>query len=137
MGIKDYAQLVELWRRAGLPFRHAGRDSREAIEAQMKANPDFFLGTFEDSSLVATIIVSSDGRKGWLNRLAVSPEHRRRGTAKALIAEAEKVLRERGIRVFCALIRDSNESSKNLFEDLGYRELKNIKYFSKRDSEEV
>ena len=103
-----------------MPLRPAGRDSKEAIEAQMEDDPDFFLGAFEDVSLVAAIIVSSDGRKGWLNRLAVNPEYRRRGIAKALIAEAERVLRERGVRVFSALIWDSNESSKSLFEDLGY-----------------
>jgi len=129
--------MVQLWRRSGLPFRPAGRDSREAIEAQMEVDPDFFLGAFDDSSLVATIIVSCDGRKGWLNRLAVSPEYRLRGIAKALIAEAEKVLRERGIGVFCVLIKDSNESSRKLFENAGYEELEGIRYFSKRDSEEA
>ena len=64
--------MVQLWRRSGLFLRAADRDSGEAIEAQMETDPDFFLGAFEDSSLVATIIVSSDGRKGWLNRLGVS-----------------------------------------------------------------
>ena len=120
-----------------MPFRPLGRDSRQAIEAQMKANPDFLLGAFEDSRLVGTVVVSCDGRKGWINRLAVDPKHRRKGIGKALIAEAEKALRKGGIRVFCVLIKDSNESSKSLFRNVGYEELRNIKYFSKRDSEEV
>jgi len=55
--------MVQLWRRSGLPFRPAGRDRREAIEAQMKEKPDFFLGAVEDSHLVGTIIVSCDGRR--------------------------------------------------------------------------
>ena len=135
--MNDYDQMVQLWNNCGLPFRSRGRDSKEAIAAQMEADPHFFLGAFEDSHLIGTVIISCDGRKGWINRLAVDPEHRRRGIAKALIAKAEKVLRERGIRVFCVLIKDSNESSRNLFKKAGYKELKDIKYFSKRDSEEV
>ena len=103
----------------------------------MTENPDFFLGVFEDSCLVGAVMAGCDGRKGWLNRLAVDPEHRGRGIAKALIDEAEKTLREHGVRVFCVLIKDSNESSKNLFKKSGYEELKDIKYFTKRDSEEV
>jgi len=136
LAINDCDQMVQLWRNSGLSFRPHGRDSKEAIEAQMTADPHFFLGAFEGSHLVGAVIISCDGRKGWINRLAVKPEHRRKGTAKALIAEAERALRERGIRVFCVLIKDSNESSRNLFKNSGYKELKDIKYFSKRDSEE-
>lgn len=135
--MKDYDQMVQLWETCGLPFRPRGRDSRRAIKAQMRADPDFFLGAFEDSHLIGTVIISCEGRKGWINRLAVDPEHRRKGIARALIVEAERVLRERGIRVYCVLIKDSNESSRNLFKKAGYKELKDIRYFSKRDSEEV
>lgn len=135
--INDYDQMVQLWNSCGLPFRPLGRDSKKAVASQMKADPNFFLGAFQDSHLIGTVIISCDGRKGWINRLAVDPEHRRKGIAKTLIAEAEKVLRERGIRVFCVLIKDSSESSRNLFRKAGYKELKDIKYFSKRDSEEV
>lgn len=120
-----------------MPFRPRGRDSRKAIEAQMKEDPDFFLGVFEHSRLIGTVIASSDGRKGWIKRLAVDPEHRRKGIATALIAEAEKTFRKRGVRVFCVLVKNSNESSKNLFMKLGYEELKDIRYFSKSDSEEA
>lgn len=135
--INDYDQMVQLWNNCSLPFRRLGRDSKKAIAAQMKADPHFFLGAFEGSHLVGTVIISCDGRKGWINRLAVDPEHGRKGIGKALIAEAEKVLRERDIRVYCVLIKDSNKSSKSLFRNVGYEELRNIKYFSKRDSEEV
>lgn len=135
--MNDYDEMVHLWRNSGLPFRHRGRDSREAIAVQMKADPDFFIGAFEGSHFVGAVIASCDGRKGWINRLAVGPEHRRRGIAKALIAEAEKALEERGIRVFSVLIKDSNESSKSLFRNAGYEELEDIRYFSRRESEEV
>ena len=135
--IDQYEELVNLWRRAGLPFKPKGRDSKEAIARQMNATPEFFLGAFENGRLVGAVIVSSDGRKGWINRLAVDPDFRRRGVASTLVAEAERVLRKHGIRIFCALIEDGNEASKRLFKKCGYVEHHDIIYFSKRESNDV
>lgn len=133
----DYQNLVHLWLKAGLPFKPKGRDSPESIARQMKANPDFFIGAFENGELIGAVIASSDTRKGWINRLAVDPDYRRKGVAKTLIAEAEKALRQRGIKIFCALIEDSNVASKELFKKCGYVEHRDIIYFSKRDSEDI
>jgi ribosomal protein S18 acetylase RimI-like enzyme len=135
--IEHYKQIVNLWCRARLPFKQEGRDSREAIMVQMKANPDFFLGAFEGNRLVGTVIISCDSRKGWINRLAVDPCYRHRGAAKTLIAESEARLRKRDIRIFCALIEDYNAKSKKLFKKCGYVEHHDIIYFSKRDSNSV
>jgi ribosomal protein S18 acetylase RimI-like enzyme len=76
-------------------------------------------------------------RKGWINRLAVDPNHQRHGIAKALVDEAEKVLRKHGAKIFCALVEDDNVASKEFFKKCGYVEHRDIIYFSKRDSEEV
>jgi ribosomal protein S18 acetylase RimI-like enzyme len=135
--INNYEEIIKLWTRASLPYKQKGRDRKEAIAAEMKANPEFFLGAFEDNRLVGMVIISCDTRKGWLNRLAVDPDYRRCGIAKALIDESEKILRKHGIRIFCALIEDYNTASKELFEECGYVEHRDILYFSKRDSNEV
>jgi len=135
--VEDYPRLVELWSKAGLPFKPKGRDSPQAIAKQMKENPDFFIGAFENGKLIGAVIASSDGRKGWINRLAVDPEYRRRGIAKAWTTEAEKALRQKGLKIFCALIEDSNKASKELFRKCGYVEHRDIIYFSKRESDEV
>jgi ribosomal protein S18 acetylase RimI-like enzyme len=135
--VNDYEEIIKLWSRARLPYKPKGRDSEEAIAAQMKANPEFFLGAFEDNRLVGMVIISCDMRKGWINRLTVDPDYRNRGIATALIAESEKILRKHGIRIFCALIEDYNTASKKLFNECGYVEHRDIIYFSKRDSNEV
>jgi ribosomal protein S18 acetylase RimI-like enzyme len=135
--MNDYEDITKLWSRAGLPFKTKGRDGEEAIAAQMGANPDFFLGAFEDNRLVGTVIITCDTRKGWINRLAVDPDCRWHGIAKSLIAESEKILRKQGVRIFCALIEDYNVASRKLFEKCGYVEHRDIVYFSKRDSDEV
>jgi len=135
--IDNYEEMVKLWSKADLPFKTKGRDSKKAIAAQMAANPEFFLGAFEGNRLVGTVVISCDMRKGWINRLAVDPAYRQRGIAKALIAESEKVLRKYGIRIFCALIEDYNLASKELFNECGYVEHRDIIYFSKRENNNV
>ena len=135
--IEDYEEMIQLWSRARLPFKPKGRDSREAMTAQMEANPEFFLGAFEAGRLVGSVIMSCDTRKGWINRLAVDPDYRHRGIGKALIVESEKTLRKHGIRIFCVLIEDYNVASRELFKECGYVEHHDIIYFSKRDNAEV
>ena len=134
---KDYGNLVKLWSKAQLPFKQMGRDSEASVVSEMNASPDFFLGAFEDSHLVGAVIITCDSRKGWINRLAVDPQYRRGGIAKALIAESEKVLGERGVSIICALIESYNVQSKRLFKECGYVEHRDIVYFSKRKSSEV
>ncbi len=135
--MKDYNDVSRLWLRSGLPFKPKGRDSAEAIRAQMEIEPVLFLGAFEHNDLIGTVLITSDRRRGWINRLAVDPSHRRKGVAKALITESEKILRDRGIRIFCCLIEGRNRPSRELFKNCGYIEHSDVTYFSKRDSNKV
>jgi ribosomal protein S18 acetylase RimI-like enzyme len=135
--IADYDEMVKLWVAADLPFKPKGRDRKDAITAEMKTNPDFFLGAFEKGKLAGMAIASCDCRKGWINRLAVLPHFRSRGIAKALISECEKALKRRGLKLFCVLIEVSNKESIGLFEKCGYVEHPEILYFSKRESNEI
>lgn len=133
----DYGDMVRLWQLACLPFKPRGRDSRESVAVQMRVEPGSFVGAFDDGRLVGVAVMSSDMRRGWINRLAVDPGSRRKGVAKALVYECERVLKVHGLRLFCALIEDSNVASKKLFKSCGYVEHEDIKYFSKRENDDV
>lgn len=135
--LRDYEELLALWERAGLSHRPQGRDSRAAIAEQLERASDLFLGAFNEGRLVGAVVGSEDGRKGWINRLAVDPAYRRRGIAKRLISEAEGRLRARGRRIIAALIEDWNEPSLELFQECGYVLDRSILYLSKREGAEV
>jgi ribosomal protein S18 acetylase RimI-like enzyme len=134
---EDYERIVDVWQRSGLPVRLKGRDSNREVERQIADEPDYFFGLEVDRELVAVVVVSDDGRKGWINRLAVVPEYRRRGIARELIAEAERRLAARGIDIVAVLIEDYNASSLELFQREGYVLHKDIYYLSKRKSQET
>ena len=136
--IENYDTIIELWKQAGLPFKPKGRDSKQMIEKQMKAFPEFFIGAFHEEKLVGVVIGSYEGRmKGWINRLAVDPEYKRRGIAQQLINKVEKPLEKYGAAIFCALIETPNEESLKLFQRMGYVTHQDISYVSKRKSKDI
>ena len=135
LSIEDYDAVIDLWRRAGLAtLRPEGRDSREDFARQLDSGNQTVLGIERDGELAAVVVLGSDGRKGWINRLAVAPEARRRGLARRLLSEGERRLRDRGLRVIAALVQDDNDPSLELFRSAGYTVARHVLYLSKRDS---
>jgi ribosomal protein S18 acetylase RimI-like enzyme len=131
----ELRDMIAVWKAAGLPYRPSGRDSFKNLERQWSAASDLFIGAFMSGRLVGVAIASDDGRKGWVNRLAVIPAWRRRGVGRAIVEECERVLRSKGRGVVGALIEGENEASEGLFESSGYKLEEDIKYYAKRDSD--
>jgi len=135
--VDDYDLIVGVWRKSGLPVKLKGRESRENLAKQMAREPDYFFGAEVDDKLVGVVVVSDDGRKGWINRLAVLPEYRHSGVATALVKESERRIGSRGIDIVAVLIEDYNRPSLELFQKAGYVLHKDIFYLSKRESDET
>jgi len=68
-----------------------------------------------------SVFGTHDGRKGWINRVAVAPEFQRQNIAKKLIAEVEDRFSELGIDIISCLVEDWNTKSLKVFEKLGYK----------------
>ena len=127
----DYPEILALSGRAGLSARPEGRDAPEAFRRQQESGLQRSLGIRMDGRLVAVVILSHDGRKGWINRLAVDPAYRHRGYASRLVAASERWLNDEiGIEVTAALIHTHNDASRALFDALGY-ELVDVVYVRK------
>ena len=139
LGTDDYDRLLSLWQQAGLhSLRPQGRDSREAIARQLESGLQTIIGLEVDGRLVGAIVTTHDGRKGWLNRLAVVPDMRRRGYARRLIEAGEERLHEQGMQVVAALVESDTPASLVLFRRAGYVEIDpHIHYLTKRTSEDV
>ncbi len=133
----DYESVLALWRQAGLHISLAGRDSAEQFDRQLAGGTQTVLGLRAGGTLAGVVVVTHDGRKGWINRLAVHPDFRRRGAGSRLIAEAERLLHAQGIGIVAALIEDWNQASLALFERAGFSLRPDVHYLTKRESDEV
>ncbi len=129
----DYPRIVALWQAAELHVRLTGRDSREGFERQMEGGLQTAIGIeTQDGDLIGVVLATHDGRKGWINRLAVHPDWHRRGIARQLIAAAEDTLHKQGVDVIAALIEPENTPSLACFLGSGYEEYVGLHYVSKR-----
>lgn len=133
LGLPDYPAILDLWQRAGLTsIRPLGRDSYDSFAHQLTGGLQHIIGLHHGDQLVAVIVATHDGRKGWLNRLAVDPLHRRRGLGRRLIAAADEWLSAQGLEIWAVLIEEDNETSLELFQSQGYVLGRHILYLSKR-----
>ena len=137
MTIDDYDAVVEVWARAGLPYRPFGRDAKDRIAIELSGDSAIFLLAEEDGKIVGTALCTHDGRKGWINRLAVDPEHQGKGTGALLVEEAERRFTAKGIKVFACQIMADNIGSQEFFSHLGYVPHDDVRYFSKRSDKDA
>lgn len=132
MLVSDHGKLIGLWTAAGLEHYPEGRDSLASITRDLKRDGPLFIMAWYGEMLIGSVLCTDDGRKGWINRLAVHPSHRGQGVAKLLIDAAEKHFHSKGIEVFSILVYRSNAPSLQLFHSLGYEDHEETIYLSKR-----
>jgi ribosomal protein S18 acetylase RimI-like enzyme len=133
----DYDRVTTIWTEGGLPFKPQGRDRRANIERQFRQPNLFFLVAESGGRVVGTVLATHDGRKGWINRLAVDAPCRKKGIGRRLVLEAEKRLAAAGMEIFACLIEDGNAVSMEVFGRLGYKKHPEILYFAKRQYPDV
>jgi ribosomal protein S18 acetylase RimI-like enzyme len=130
--MEDYASIIRLWEEGKIPLKPEGRDSPESIAGQIALDNVIFLVAELSGRVVGTVLATHDGRKGWINRLAVERTLRRTGIGRKLVREAESRFEALGFGIVAALIEDWNTESMAVFERLGYRKHPEILYFAKR-----
>jgi ribosomal protein S18 acetylase RimI-like enzyme len=114
----DEEDVIRLWKECGLVVSQndPGRD----IKRKLKVNPEWFLVGVLAGKLIATCMAGYDGHRGWINYLAVSPDHRRRGIAGRMMKEAESLLKSSGCPKINLQIRSSNREVIAFYDKMGY-----------------
>ena len=62
-----------------------------------------------------------DGRRGWVNHLAVSTQYKGQGIGTRLLVEMERRLQEKGCVKVNLLIKPTNATVQDFYQRLGYQ----------------
>jgi ribosomal protein S18 acetylase RimI-like enzyme len=93
-------------------------DTVSAVAHLIREHPGSLLVAQVDGRLAGTVIAVTDGWRGSLYRLAVLPEFRRRGIARALVTEALRRLQDRGIERVSALVIEEDQRAAAFWSSL-------------------
>ncbi len=116
--MSDEDAVIALWERCGLT--RPWNDSRKDIRRKLQAQPDLFLVGEIDGEIAATVMVGYEGHRGWIQYLGVDPKRQRQGLGLAVMAEAERLLREAGCPKINLQVRTSNTDVIEFYKRLGF-----------------
>jgi ribosomal protein S18 acetylase RimI-like enzyme len=116
--ITDYNEIVGLWNSSGLILRPG--DDLDGIKLKLERDPELFLVAEDGHEIVGAVMGAWDGRRGWINHLAVKANRRREGIGGALIGELERRLFGKGAKKINAQIYQWNSNSLEFFKSIGY-----------------
>lgn len=119
MVMGDYADVRQLWescRGVGL----SDADQPAALRRYLARNPGLSFVAREADLLVGAVLCGHDGRRGYLNHLAVHPQFRRRGLARRLVAHCLGALEREGIAKCHLFIFSSNQEGHRFWQGIGW-----------------
>ncbi|MBL8837492.1 MAG: GNAT family N-acetyltransferase [Alphaproteobacteria bacterium] len=112
----DRPGVIALWAQT---LGHAVEVDRDLDFIQRWSNARLYVGLIGDT-IVATAAVGHEGNRGWLHRVATHPDHRRKGYARALIAQGEAWLARLDLPKVNLQIRGHQPGVQAFYESIGY-----------------
>jgi ribosomal protein S18 acetylase RimI-like enzyme len=114
----DEQQVIRIWQECGLI--RPQNDPHKDIRRKLAVRPDLFLVGVLDGQIVATVMAGYEGHRGWLNYLGVLPAYQKRGLARAIVTEAERLLRLEGCPKINLQVRTTNREVIEFYRRIGY-----------------
>ncbi|EOB3980257.1 GNAT family N-acetyltransferase, partial [Vibrio cholerae] len=131
--ISDYNEVIALWATTeNVSLRDA--DSRPNIEAYLKRNQGLSFVAVSDSLVIGAVLVGTDGRRGYVQHLAVSSDFRGQGIGKCLIQKATDALSRIGISKTHLFVLIENVAAQDFYTKLDWYPRDEIRMFSYNSS---
>jgi ribosomal protein S18 acetylase RimI-like enzyme len=117
---KDKEKVIHLWTACGLVS--PSNDPALDIERKKRVQRELFLVASAGDEILGTVMAGYEGHRGWINYLAVSPDEQKAGLGRALMLEAERLLRAIGCPKINLQVRTSNAEVRAFYEKIGFSE---------------
>lgn len=118
--LNDYDSIIDLWSRAGLKL--SSSDTMEGLKNKLRRDPDLFFVLEDSFRIIGVVMGSYDGRRGWINHLAVDPEYQGKSIGQIMISELESRFRKIGCEKINLLIEMENQNVQKFYKKQGYRQ---------------
>ena len=112
--------IVDLWRKCNLTVPQ--NDPVEDIQRKLVFQPELFFVALFGGKVIGSIMVGYEGHRGWLNYMAVLPEHQRQGYGRKLAEKAVDELKRLGCLKVNLQVRKSNVSVVEFYKHLGFKD---------------
>lgn len=117
--LDDLPALIELWRVAGLNI--SPTDTPLGMRRHLGVSGGLAIAICDQAgTIVGSVLASDDGRRGWLNHLAVHPSMQGRGLGALLVATVVARLRAQGCEKLNLLVTATNTQVCAFYEALGF-----------------
>ncbi len=112
--------VVDLWRKCNLVVPQ--NDPIQDIHRKFAFQPELFFVALLDRKVIGSIMVGYEGHRGWLNYMAVRPEHQRHGYGRKLVEKAIDELKKLGCLKVNLQVRRNNLSVVEFYKHLNFRD---------------
>ena len=111
-------EVVQLWTDSSLvdPLNNPHRDIQRKIAIKPKL---FLVGT--ENRIVASVMAGYDAHRGWINYLAMHPDHQDISNGRQIMAEVEDRLRAAGCSKINLQVRSTNSKVIEFYRRIGYQ----------------
>ena len=122
MTIADYDEVFTLWRETeGVGLHPDECDFREGVARYLARNPGTCFVARDGDKLIGVVLCGHDGRRAYLNHLAVAKGYRRRGIGTALVRRCLAAMKEIGIAKCHLFVFAANDQAMAFWRKLGWR----------------
>jgi len=119
MTMADYDDAMALWLiTEGMGLRPA--DERQHIARYLQRNPGLSFVARDGEKLVGTVLCGHDGRRGYLQHLAVEKAYRRQGIGRALVTHVLAALRALDINKCHLFVIKTNSQAVDFWKRIGW-----------------
>ena len=121
MTVQDYGEVRALWQESeGIELSEV--DSKDEIARFLEQNPGLSFVARDNALLVGTVLCGHDGRRGYIDQLAVRKSHRRQGIGKGLVSRCLYNLMRIGIHKCHLFVLEDNQDAIAFWKNLGWAE---------------
>jgi ribosomal protein S18 acetylase RimI-like enzyme len=119
MTFEDFEEVRQLW----LDTENlviSDTDSRDGLDRFLERNPGLSFVARDQDELVAAVLCGHDGRRGYIDQLAVRDGYRRQGIGRSLVSRCLYNLMRIGIRKWHLFVPYQSEGAIAFWNKLGF-----------------